>query len=376
MLHDSPTGPPTSAGTCRATYPLMRTVTAFFAALVATLAALPVLILASPFIAIGTLTRVLARLMEPAHLTLDQLTEYDPVYGWKPRPNLDTHHLMVDLFHIRTDSQGWRGKWKLAESDVVVFGDSFAAGYGIGEREFFANLPAGPRIKPIGIGGYSLVQELLWMRHMAADLRGKLVVWFIYFGNDLLDNISPDLRGYRKPFLRTTDGGRWEIFSGHVSPEKWPLVTKRRLEGAHHLPTLAELCCPTFISERAYDACRFLIREGQRVCADAGAQLVVMTVPDALQLSPAGCQELLSMGGNPKTFDPAYPDRQIETICRELGVTFVEGKSFLDPGCYKTDDCHWNARGHHKIAEAISDLYAKRQEYEVPVRSSPIQNSV
>jgi hypothetical protein len=335
----------------------MRMLTALFAAVVAGILAIPVLLLALPFVVVGTLTRVLARFGEPDSLTRDQLIEYDPVFGWRPRANLDTHHLNVDHFHIRTDAEGWRGKWSVAESDVVVFGDSFAAGYGVDERQFFGNLD-GVRIKPIGIGGYSLVQELLWMKHLAPHLPGKLVVWLVYYGNDLLDNLSPDLRGYRKPFVREASDGGWEVFSGHVQPDRWPLVTKKRLEGAHQLPALAELCSPSFLSERAYGACRFLIGEGRRVCAAAAADLIVMSVPDALQLSAEGASRLSQMGGNPKTFDPDYPDRQLHAICRELAVPFVAGKTYLDASCYLTDDCHWNAKGHRKVATAIAELHA------------------
>jgi hypothetical protein len=344
----------------------MRAFLAYFAAFWAFLAALPVLVLAAPFLIVSTLTRGLARWLEPPYLTRDQLIAYDPEFGWKPRPNLDTHHLMVDLFHIRTDADGWRGRSTLEESDIVVFGDSFAAGYGVGERQFFANLRAEPRIKPIGIGGYSMVQELLWMQRLAPALRGKIVVWFVYFGNDLYDNLSPDLRGYRKPFVRQNRAGEWEIVRTHVCREAWPIVTKQRLEGAHHWPKLAELCRPGYLSERAYAACEYLIREGQRLLAQSGAELVVMTVPDMLQLSSHGHQQLLKMSVVRDKFDPAYPDTQLYGICRSLGVEFLSGQSFLDVSCYKVNDCHWNARGHRKVAQALAGLMPSPKPRPVP----------
>src|SRR5438067_4881237 len=194
--------------------PIVRTILAAVTASIALALLLPVVLLILPFWLLSLLTRGIARIIEPEFLTREQLIQFDPVFGWRARPNLDTHHLMVDVFHIRTDQDGWRGKHSLAESDIVVLGDSFAAGYGVSDRHFFANLPGGYKIKSVGIGGYSMVQELLWMKQLKSALHRKLVVWFVYYGNDLFDNLMPDLRGYRKPFVRenavTAD---WEIVS-------------------------------------------------------------------------------------------------------------------------------------------------------------------
>ena len=340
----------------------MRTVLAFSAALFGIVLLVPVLVLVVPLWVVAACTRALGGLFEPAYVTRDQLIEFDPVFGWKPRPNLDTHHLMADLFRIRTDAHGWRGRFSLAESDIAVFGDSFAAGYGVGEDGLFANLHSDPRIKPIGIGGYSMVQELLWMKELAPRLHGKLVVWFIYFGNDLYDNLSPDLRGYRKPFAREVrHTGGWEIFSGHVSREKWP-ITPRLGHGEIHMSKLAELCSDTFLAQRAYRACEFLIQQGRELCAEAGADLAVLTIPDTHQLSPGGHRYLQSLVPNLKTFDPDTPDRKLASICQHLGVPFVSGKTFLDVSCYKRNDCHWNESGHRRVARLLAELHARRRQ--------------
>lgn len=318
----------------------------------------PVFLLTLPFWFVSIFTRAVSRLAEPSFLTRDQLIVFDPVFGWKSRPNLDTHHLMVDLFHLRTDADGWRGQASLEQAEVVVFGDSFAAGYGVSERQFFANLREAPQIKPIGIGGYCMVQELLWMQTLAPRLGGKLVVWFIYHANDLYDNLSPDLRGYRKPFVRERgQDGQWEIVSRHVTPERWPIVTKGRMEGEHHLPKLAELCSDTFLATRAYSACEYLIEAGKSVCAEAGADLVVMTIPESCQLTSKGREHLKTLGGDPKTFDSDLPDQQVEAACRRLDVGFLAGRTFLDASCYKTNDCHWNAKGHRKVSERLARLH-------------------
>jgi hypothetical protein len=342
---------------------LLRTILAIIAGVIGLILLMPLFVLVIPFWCVSFLTHCISRMIEPRFLTRDQLIEFDPIFGWKPRPNLNTYHLMVDLFHLTTDAHGWRGNSSLEDSDIVVFGDSFAAGYGVSDRQFFANLKGTPGIKPIGIGGYCLVQELLWMQRLAPQLQGKLIVWFIYYGNDLYDNLVPDLRGYRKPFLRKVGkNGDWEIVSSHVTPEPWPIVTQTRMQGENHLPRLAELCSHTFLAKRAYSACEYLLGEGKQVCNEAGADLTILTIPDSCQLTSEGRSRLQALGGDQKTFDVNIPDRELAAICQRLDIGFVAGKTFLNSNCYKTNDCHWNAHGHRKVAEALARLYHSRSQ--------------
>jgi hypothetical protein len=341
---------------------LIRILLAIVAGIIGLILAAPVVLLTLPLWIVSVLTRGLSRLLEPQFLEHDQLVEFDPVFGWKAKPNLNTYHQMVDLFYVKTDRDGWRGSATLQESDIIVIGDSFAAGYGVSERHFFANLYRHPKIKPIGIGGYSMVQELLWMERLAPQLHGKLIVWFVYHGNDLYDNLSPDLRAYRKPFVRERgQSGDWEIVSSHISRAQWPVVTRVRLEGQHHLDKLAELCSDTFLAERAYSASMYLIRSGKRICEEAGADLVMMTIPDPCQLTPEGQSALKARGGDPRSFDPFLPDKQLEAVCRSLQVPFVAVSTFLDVSCYKINDCHWNPKGNRKVAEMLAHLYSERQ---------------
>jgi hypothetical protein len=341
---------------------ILRTILAAVTAVIALLLLLPLVLLILPFWFVSILTRSIARIIEPEFLTREQLIQFDPVFGWRARPNLDTHHLMVDVFHIRTDQDGWRGRHSLAESDIVVFGDSFAAGYGVSDRHFFANLSGGYKIKSVGIGGYSMVQELLWMKELKNSLHRKLVVWFIYYGNDLFDNLMPDLRGYRKPFVRESSmTGEWEIVSSHVAPEQWSIIHQGRMQGQHHIPKLAELCSDTFLAKRAYRACEYLIETAKQICDEVQAQLVVVGIPDATQLTTTGRQNLKTMGGESASFDADRPDKELARICQSRGLHFQAGKTFLDAGCYKINDCHWNEKGHRRVCEAVNAFARSRR---------------
>jgi hypothetical protein len=343
----------------------MRILLASIASVVALVLLVPVVLLLAPFFIVAWTTRAIARRLEPSFLTRDELIQFDPVFGWKPRPHLRTHHLMGDLFRIATDADGWRGRATLGQSDMVVIGDSFAAGYGVGEEAIFANLSTRPVVKPIGIGGYSMVQELLWMRELAPALRNKLVVWFVFYGNDLYDNLTPELRGYRKPFVREHRGtGGWEIVSQHISRDKWPIQVRGR-KGHIHLTTLAQLCSDTFLARRAYSACEWLIDEGRRVCAAAGAELMVLTIPDPHMLTAEGHDFLRSLEPGLRDFHQQRPDRMFSAICARLGVPIVTGTSFLDMSCYKPNDCHWNEAGHARVAARLRELHEQRTRADV-----------
>lgn len=322
------------------------------------LSALPVIILGVPFWVVAFLTRVFVRVLEPRVVSWWQVIEFFPVIGWKPKPNLRTHGLADDVFLLSTDSHGWRGMASIAESHIVVFGDSFAFGQGVNDTAFFPELDRKLRIKAIGAPGYNMVQELLWMERLAPQLAAKLVVWFIYFGNELYENLVPDMCNYRMPFLRAINGaGDWEIVTSHVSPAKWFYPAELRADRTDYYAKLAQICSPTFLSDRAYSACEYLLRRGRDICRQVGAELAVMTIPETTQLSRDGLRYLLSRGGDPKSFDPDFPDRKIGDICRTLGVPFIPGKSHLDVSHYKIYDPHWNERGHQRVSEVLSAFY-------------------
>ena len=195
------------------------------------------------------------------------------------------------------------------------------------------------------------------MQRLSAQLSGKLVVWFIYVGNDLYENLHPNHLHYRMPFVRRVPpDGKWHIVTHHVSRDKWPLPQGKR----DFRRELVELCAPTCMAERAYSACEFLIREGSNICSQADARLAIMTIPSRHMLSPTGLEILASYGLD---VDVDRPDRRISTICRNLGVPFVPSKEVLKASDYRRYDPHWNEDGHRRIAKLLSSIHEdfKRQ---------------
>lgn len=341
---------------------VLRVPLAAFSSLLGVLLVLPVAVISLIFLVVSQLTRGIARMLEPQFLAWHEVIEFDPDIGWKPKANLDTHHLADDVFHVTTDSQGWRGKMSLTESQIVVIGDSFAWGHGIDDKGFFAHQEKNLLIKSIGANGFNMVQELLWLQRLSSQLKDKLVVWFVYFGNDLYENLAPDMHGYRTPFVRELNGcNSWQIVTSHISPRKWPFALRTRFGSTNYYDKVAEMCSPNFQSHRAYSACEFLIGRGKTICDRVGASMVIMTIPDRMQLDPEGMQHLCSRGADLNSFDPNYPDQKFSEICTRLGVSLVSLKDHVEAYHYKERDGHWNKRGHKKVAKVLSDVYRQYQ---------------
>jgi hypothetical protein len=341
---------------------------AFVGSLLGLVFTLPILALGLPFWIAGVCTRRIAGLIEPRFLPWSSIVGFDPLIGWKPQPNLKVYGLAEEVFRITTGADGWPGNTSLAEADLVVLGDSFAFGYGVNDRIMFARLVPRVRVKPIGSPAYNLVQELLILRQYSSQLAGKLVVWFVFLGNDLWDNLYPYTHMYSTPFVRRADAqGAWQIETRHLSPRirhyEYDARHDRRIR-----ERLADICSASYLSERAFSACEFLISEAQEVCEQHGARLCVLTVPDPSQLSPEGLESLRACSSNPDSFDPGLPDRKLFEICTERGVKFVAGRDHLTRADYRQVDRHWNERGHRRIAEILGNLY--RSDSPGPARTN------
>jgi hypothetical protein len=324
------------------------------ASVVGALAVLPVVVLAAPFWVVAAGTRAVAALIRraaPAGSEWHELIRFEPVIGWRPRPGLDTHARGVNgVFRVTTGEDGWRGRGTVDEADIVVIGDSFAFGYGAHERDFFANRVTGRRVKCIGANGYSMVHGLLWMERLADRLAGKLVVWLVYYGNDLHESLAPNLGRYRMPFVRESADG-WERVTDHVSPDPWPLADSR-----NDYERLAEICTGGFLARRVFGAVAYLIEEARDLLADRDARLVVVGIPDASQLDPAREHILTRFAPGNGPFDTRLPDRRLADICSGLGVEFVTLSDHLRPRDHQRNDCHWTASGHRRVARLIEGL--------------------
>jgi hypothetical protein len=337
---------------------MIRVFIAVIAFIPCTILLLPAFAVAVPLAVFAATVRALGRLLEPRFNTWTELIDYHPVLGWKPRPNLDVHYLALgdDVFRIVTDEEGWPGRRSLDESDLVVIGDSFAFGYGIDINRSFAALSSRVKVKAVGAPGFNMVHGVLLMEQFAERLRGKLVVWMPFFDNDLQDNLAPEMRGYRAPFVRPSRAAEsdreWEIVINHIDRGRWgcSYMDSRRL--------FPRLCVPGPLADRAYSACDYLIERAAMSCRQVGAQLAVVTIPHALQLTQTGLATLATLSGDPARCDGDLPDRRIVESCRRFSVPLVIGKEYFTRDDFKRrEGVHWNYRGHARTSVLLERLH-------------------
>lgn len=309
---------------------------------------------AAPFSFASRLTRSIANAapLRPSVTPWPELLRYVPEIGWHTRPNLDAFALADDVFHITTDAEGWRGNQSIEGADVLVFGDSYAFGHGVNDEEVYAHHTDGVVVKPLGSDGYSMVHAVLWMERLQQRMAGKFVIWMVYAGNDLHDNLRPNYFRYRMPFIRER-AGEWELHNEHVSQEPWPCD-----DGPVSYPTeLAKLCTPGPETDRAMAGAHFLIQRAARVCARAGAPLVVLSVPRRDQIDPDRIDDLRKRSPEPDRFDPSLPDVELAAACAEEGVPFVALSEVLAAEDYQIADIHWTPAGNAKVGRWLAQRY-------------------
>jgi hypothetical protein len=330
--------------------------------ILATVLIVPALLMILPFWGFSALTRAISGRLARRSVSWESIIEFEPEIGWKQKPNARSPlaDKNGDRWIVQTDAEGWPEACRIEDSDIVVFGDSFAFGYGVDVRHAYYSQAHACLIKSVGSPGYNMVQALLWMRRYAHRLRGKMVVWFICTENDLAENLKPyTSKDYPTPFLRSANGaGKWEVVADHVRSTRSHEVDG----GISNVTLFAYLCTPCAYSDRVYAAARHLIREAQALCQSQGAQLVIFSIPYKKQLSEQGLRELRRHLRSAEAFDPQYPERQLSRICGESDVPFIAGTDHLTIADYKPRDGHWNEHGNRKVAKVIEAYYSQASD--------------
>jgi len=290
---------------------------------------------------------------------------------------------------------------------VAVLGDSYIEAFQVSDDETFCaaleqELGGCPAVggRPVevlnfGVSGYGTAQELLMLKHHAKTYSPDIVVLVFFAGNDVRNN-SQELEPYKvRPFFRLEDESLTldNSFREHADYLKarsrrteWKVALINRLRllqllnetrnnwhrqtaddttGVPDQPGIDELAhaAPRDATwERAWELTERLIMEVDREARRQGAQFVLVSATNAVQVHPDGsvreaCQERLQVE------DLLYAERRLRALGQTNGFPTVDlaepMQRYADKhGAFlhgfentKLGEGHWNGEGHRLAAQ-------------------------
>jgi len=312
----------------------------------------------------------------PDEINLTQhgnLSQYDPILGWKGVPNGETQFTTVNnSIWLTHNSDGFRDieHGNAGDKPAIVFlGDSFTWGYEVEFDEMFVNLVRSKlpnyEIYNLAHRGYGTDQQLLTYTQWYKDQPVNVVV-LMFSENDVEEINADEQYDKPKPQYKIVDGelmltgvpvpktDAWTNSSQAETPTmSWSTTLKNFFLSSHFIHDISfrvDLLRSASNSksvQRKYKkqeltlTSRILEELNQDVEA-SGAKLVVFFIPSKREV---------------EKLDDAQPyQTEIIALCQELGIEYHDLASDFQeawPRAYYRYGIHWNVRGNQIAAEGI-----------------------
>jgi hypothetical protein len=277
------------------------------------------------------------------------------------------------------DSRGFRNDREIDRAPVVVTGDSFIEGVLVPSPKLVTNKLRdllGVEVANLGQSGYGPQQELWVLRRFGVALKPKVVVWFFFEGNDLLDveryehfikerdRIEAERNSfYQRSFLRNT----LFTLAGYTAPgvsqdgveahrRSCRFQTKSGEESTFYL---AYAATPLTEDEReSLGKARDVLLQAQQLTAANDAQLVFVYIPTTFRVYNNLCK--FPDDGYARSWQLSDLPQEMEKWCKEKGIPYLNLTTALKEAAsrgelvYLLDDGHWSERGHQVTAETVA----------------------
>lgn len=272
-------------------------------------------------------------------------------------------------FDYVTDRRGYRNQPDRPDADVYLLGDSILVAALVPfEHTLVARLEAllgAPTIQ-VALIAISPQEAIARFRETRLDLRGRLVLEFIFEGNDLLDSWgyrnegSPTAQPVTRPFLERTLLKQLELRLLRLSQPVDPVAAKRSctIDGQQYTFFWVRDSFAGFEGEQA-EIGAALAQFGAEVHS-AGGTFAVVFVPSKLRVLgplcswPAG-SELADVSANLSPFRDGIAAWSARSGIPVLDLTeplSSAARSGVIPWLW--GDTHWNADGHAAAARAVA----------------------
>ena len=281
-------------------------------------------------------------LQEPGHEITGHRYLYDSKLGWR---NIPGWTATTRGFPLTINSLGLRDREHpyVRPSDtrrILVLGDSYAWGYGVGDQDVFAHVleqnlrSAGMPWEVInsGVSGWGTDQQYLFLQDEGLRYAPEIVVVAFFIGNDIDNNSAANQYALHKPVFLGTDLvlANVPVPRPHQQPD----------------PRLAQRLAKVDPLERT-----FSILEGMNaVCEKHECQLVLMKFGIFL------ARELPYARDLQRQFEAARVKANLPMHYLDLDDVFQAKEITANALLVGNDDGHWNAYGHRQVAEILQQF--------------------
>ncbi|KKU68843.1 MAG: hypothetical protein UX89_C0001G0034 [Parcubacteria group bacterium GW2011_GWA2_47_16] len=334
--------------------PIIRFTLFLIASLTGILFLIPWVIILIPFWFISIILKIVDGL-KPKIAGWEDIIKFDHLLGWRAKPNTRSYMETDGVYRITTGPDGWRGNYNLSESNVVVMGDSFVFGQGTDDGDYFAGLTKVAKVKPIGAPGYGATHYLLLLRTLTTELKDKLVIWFVFTGNDYREAIRPTSYGYHFPFVfYDNETNTYKIRTDNINPQKLPFNFEKGYKTS--MPELADLYYKNYLSDYAFGAFEYLVKEAKNHCEKYGAKFAIATIPLWWVLDEKTVNKIKRHCSDVEQFSSRYPDERTAEICNRHYILFRAGSDCFVRKDFLPNDFHWSRAGNQKAALVIDEM--------------------
>ncbi|MEW2915573.1 hypothetical protein AB1A64_00735 [Ruegeria sp. ANG10] len=278
------------------------------------------------------------------------------------------------------DQNGFRNSAPIENPDLLLVGDSFIEGYKVGQDVTVTEqIMQGSNYTVISIAqsDYSLYHGLSAMLHHLADYSPKVVVWFLFEGNDLpyfpisheefvkskahlaeparfsqrsfFSSLSSSLASWSSLATRTLQGENYaRTRSGHFPDAAWSEA--KAMYFGYPPPDRVEARLP-YLKE--------LLLQGDALVRGNGGKLLIAHIPIKIDVY----RDFLAFPDDSVAQDWVSLElaADLKTWAGENGMDYMDLTPALQEAAadgtlvYFLDDAHWTPEGHQVAAQAVLD---------------------
>lgn len=354
--------------------------------------------LALPFLGVELLLRLVGPVI-PGNYETGVWAERHPIYGHAHIPRAASWIKTPEyVTWLRFNSLGMRGPEPSAAPRVLMLGDSFLEAKEVAEERSMTGLlrqRAGVEGRPIdwlnsGVFDWGTAQQLLYFRNEAEALQPRLVLLFVYVGNDIADHFprsGRELRELDRPAATVDSGGNLTLLPW----SKAPLSTEDRVRRAVGERSMAAQVCFTGVLDRLRAPTRSArpveprlfelsthresagVQHAWRVMdtmlgtlaaesSARGQRFGVVIIPGRWSVHPEEWTAILADRGQPNDdrWTPDRPVRRLAQLAANRGIPALNllpamrARAVEGERLYFHRDIHWNEAGHRVASDEVA----------------------